>query len=79
MAAFGIGILLLALMLWLRPHAHHAQVLYVEMPEVRPYHYSICECRWFGGVTDEAASAFHDARKHTDAVDDDIARVFERA
>lgn len=79
MAAFGVGIVLLALALSLRPRSHHAQVLYVEMPDVRPYYYSICECRWFGGVTDEAETAFRAARKHTDAVDDEVVRAFERA
>jgi hypothetical protein len=75
----AVGILLLLVERHLRPRHHHAQVLYVELPDVKPYHYSICECRWFGGVTDDVATAFRDARKHTDQVDEEVVRVFDDA
>jgi hypothetical protein len=78
LVATAVGILLLFVERYLRPR-HHAQVLYVQMPDVKPYHYSICECRWFGGVTDDAATAFRDARKHTDQVDEEVVRVFDDA
>jgi len=76
LAAAVLGCGLLVLERYLRPRHHHAQVLYVEVPDVKPYYYSICDCRWFGGVTDDAAAAFGDARKHTDHVDDEVVRVF---
>src|SRR5438045_4246751 len=54
----GIGVVLLVVERYLRPRRHHAQVLLVEMPDRAPYYFSICECRWFGGVHHDAATPF---------------------
>jgi len=83
LVSMSAGLALLVLERRLRPRWHHAQVLYVNMSDFNmsdagraPYYYSICECRWFGGVHESDAEAFESARRHTQDVDEDVVAVF---
>ena len=82
LVAMPAGLALLVLERRLRPRRHHAQVLYVNMSDFNmsdagqaPYYYSMCECRWFGGVHESDAEAFESARRHTQDVDEDVVAV----